>query len=101
MPIDVFIDFSRVAADSTCRRRRSRGSSEETAGRGRGPRHLRGRLGRRAVTTCADAERLAHPVDGADPVEACRDAIAAAADDDRPLLVLIGDIQPARRGWDC
>ena len=29
------------------------------------------------------------------PVEACRDALAAAGEDELPLLVLLGDVRPS------
>lgn len=89
---DVFLDFSRVAADFDVRAAMERLDSPERLG------------GVARCVTCAvtsdDAAGSLRPPRGwslrtTRAVEACRDAMAVAADDDRPLLVLLGDIQPS------
>jgi glycosyltransferase involved in cell wall biosynthesis len=92
MPADVFIDFSRVAASVDVRAAIARLHRQE----------LLGAVARRV--TCAIAPentasvfRLAGTwhmrTTGA--IAACRDAIAAAAEERSPLLVLLGDIEPS------
>ena len=91
MLIDVFIDFSRVAVGFDIRAAIARLADAE----------LLGAMANRV--TCAAALDDVPPalptpegwsiVTGS-PVEACRDALAAAGEDERPLLVLLGDVRP-------
>src|SRR5262245_38658520 len=92
MPIDVFVDFSRLAPDFNVRAAVQRLAAPEllgavarrvtfAVGSGHAPRKLRLPMG----WTIRDAPA----------VEACGDAIAAAGADERPLLLLLGDVQPS------
>jgi glycosyltransferase involved in cell wall biosynthesis len=93
MLIDLFVDFSRLPPDFDIRAAIARLSGPD----------LLGEVLRQA--TCAVSPTDAPPTTGGPdrwkvrrtpPTEACRDAIAAAADAECPLLVLFGDIQPGR-----
>jgi glycosyltransferase involved in cell wall biosynthesis len=92
MPIDVFIDLSRAAigfdVDAALRRLET-------------PEAI-GAIARRVTV----AVEFQHDAEGArvsdgwsvvatSPVEACRDALAAAGEDGLPLLVLLGDVRPS------
>ena len=92
MLIDVFIDFSRVAVGFDIRAAITRLDDAE----------LLGAIANRV--TCAavvdDVPSTLQTPEGwsmvtASPVEACRDALAAASEDERPLLVLLGDVRPS------
>jgi glycosyltransferase involved in cell wall biosynthesis len=90
--IDVFIDFSRVPADFHLPAAMARLDSPE----------LLGCIAERV--TCAVPSGRSRPsgirqssawrIRTTGPVESCSRAIAAAADAKRPLLVLLGDIEP-------
>src|SRR5262245_53491493 len=92
MSIDVFVDFSRLAPEFDVR-----AAVERLAGP-----ELLGAISRRVTCamSLAHAPQMLTPPPGwtiheAQAVEACSDAIAAAAVDERPLLVLLGDVQPS------
>ena len=91
MLIDVFIDLSRVAAGFDVRAAITRLDSSE----------LLGAIADRVTCAVApeDVPAAFQTPEGwsvvtASPVEACRDALAAAGEDERPLLVLVGDVRP-------
>ncbi len=92
MPIDVFIDLSRVPIGFDTGAAIKRLDAPESIGA----------LARRvtvAVTSqdVAEGKRVndGWSVMATSPVEACRDALAAAGEDDLPLLVLLGDVRPS------
>jgi len=90
--IDVFIDFSRVAMDFHLPAAIARLDSPE----------LLGCIAERVTCVVPSVharptgirQRSAWDVLTTGPLELCSRAIAAAADADRPLLVLLGDIEP-------
>jgi glycosyltransferase involved in cell wall biosynthesis len=91
MRTDVFIDFSRVAASVDVRAAIARLQRPE----------LLGAIARRVTCAVApdDAAAVCPPrawrVRTTGVIAACRDAIAAAAEEHSPLLVLFGDIEPS------
>jgi hypothetical protein len=91
MLIDVFIDFSRVGVGFDIRAAIARLDSVE----------LLGSIANRVTCAAAldDVPSSLPTLEGwrivtTPPVEACRDALAAAGEDERALLVLLGDIRP-------
>ena len=89
MLIDVFIDFTGVSPDFDVQAAVARLDDAECLGS----------IARVTCVTASEAAGRVQPPRGWDvrttsAVDACRDAFAAAAEDDRPLLLLIGDIQP-------
>jgi glycosyltransferase involved in cell wall biosynthesis len=92
MPIDVFIDLSRVPIGFDVGAALRRLHAPESIGA----------LARRVTVAVASQDGAAgdRASDGwsimaTSPVEACRDALAAAGEDARPLLVLMGDVRPS------
>ena len=92
MPIDVFIDLSRVPIGFDIGAALRRLDAPESIGA----------LARRvtvAVTSqdVAAGDRVSDgwSIMATSPVEACRDALAAAGEDELPLLVLLGDVRPS------
>jgi hypothetical protein len=88
--IDVFIDFSRVPADLHLSAAMTRLDSPD----------LLGSIATRVTCAVPSSRpggigpRGAWGIRTANPIEACSRAIAAAADANRPLLVLLGHVEP-------
>src|SRR5215204_3819730 len=90
MLIDAFIDFTGVGPDFDVEAAVARLDDAECLG------SIAARV---TCVTASEAAGRVQPPRGWDvrtssAVDACRDAFAAAAEADRPLLLLIGDIQP-------
>ena len=92
MPIDVFIDLSRVPVGFDVAAAVRRLDTPESIGA----------MARRV--TCAIAPEEVAPrfqdvhgwrIEATSPVEACRDALAAAGEEALSLLVLLGDVRPS------
>lgn len=90
--IDVFIDFSRTAAGFELEAAIARLDRSECLG------YIAERITCAAPLSHSRPSEIRHRgawrVLTAGPVESCSRAMAAAADADRPLLVLLGDIEP-------